>query len=200
MAGHGWARHGRARLGTARHGKAGRGGAGQGKGRTWWRKSTGADLELSEHKQQETTMADLNFVDRLVKGDVIEQGDVLKIMRVDPAQLRDGSMPPDVQLAGMVEKELHRIGLYWTVKAHKGAVYILTDAEAYEHNCKRQRSGYRKYKRAVTGMGGVDVSLFSDEKRQEFDMDSRKLSAQYMALKCAKIPPSEMLQASNIGR
>ena len=189
-----------ARHGEARRGMAWQGGAGQGRGRTWWRESTGADLELSEHKQQEKTMADLNFVDRLVKGDVIEQGDVLKIMRIDSAQLRDGSMPPDVQLAGMVEKELHRIGLYWTVKAHKGAVHILTDAEAYEHNCKRQRSGYRKYKRAVTGMGGVDVSLFSDEKRREFDIDSRKLSAQYMALKCAKLPPSEMLRASNIGR
>ena len=189
------ARRGVAVLGRARPGRARRG-----KGRTWWREATGADSEYSEHKQQEKKMADLNFVDRLVKGDVIEQGDVLKIMRVDPAQLRDGSMPPDVQLAGMVEKELHRIGLYWTVKAHKGAVYILTDAEAYEHNCKRQRSGYRKYKRAVTGMGGVDVSLFSDEKRQEFDISYRKLSAQYMALKCAKLPPSEMLRASIIGR
>lgn len=145
-------------------------------------------------------MADLYFVNQLVKGDVIEQVEVLRIMGVDPEQARDGSMPPDVQLAGMIEKELHRTGLLWTVKAHKGAVYILTDVEAYEHNCKRQRSGYRKFKRAVTGMGGVDVSRFTDEKRREFDLDSRKLSAQYMALKNVKVSPSEMLRPAHIGR
>ncbi|CAB4178519.1 hypothetical protein UFOVP1021_58, partial [uncultured Caudovirales phage] len=51
-----------ARHGEARRGMAWQGRAGQGRGRTWWRESTGADLELSEHKQQEKTMADLNFV------------------------------------------------------------------------------------------------------------------------------------------
>lgn len=145
-------------------------------------------------------MADLNFVHELIKGDVIEQVDVLRIMGVDPDQVRDGSMPPDVQLAGMIERELHRNDLLWTVKAHKGSVYILTDAEAYEHNCKRQRSGYRKFKRAVTGMGGVDISRFSDEKRREFDLDSRKLSAQYMALKSVRVSPSEMLKPANFRR
>ena len=72
-------------------------------------------------------MADLNFVHELVKGDVIEQVDVLRIMGVDPDQVRDGSMPPDVQLAGMIERELHRNDLLWTVKAHKA---VKTDKTA----------------------------------------------------------------------
>ena len=83
-------------------------------------------------------MADLSFVGDLSKGDVIESADVLKIMMVDPNEDQTGAMPPDVQLAGMVERELHRIGLQWTVKAFKGTVQILTDLEAYDHNCKRQ--------------------------------------------------------------
>ncbi len=145
-------------------------------------------------------MADLNFVADLSKGDIIESDEVAKIMMVDPNEDHTGAMPPDVQLAGMVEKELHRIGLQWTVKAYKGTVHILTDLEAYEHNCKRQRSGYRKYKRAIAGMEGVDTSYFSSQKRREFDLDSRKLSAQYMALKAVRVSPTEMLKPANIGR
>lgn len=145
-------------------------------------------------------MADLSFVGDLSKGDVIESEDVLKIMMVDPNEDQTGAMPPDVQLAGLVERELHRIGLQWTVKAFKGTVQILTDLEAYDHNCKRQRSGYRKYRRAVVGMGGVDTSYFSSQKRREFDLDSRKLSAQYMALKAVRVSPTEMLKPANIGR
>lgn len=143
---------------------------------------------------------DLGFVDGLEKGDVIENDIVLQIMGIDEQESDRSSMPADVQLAGIIEREMHRFGQYWTVKAWKGAVYILTDAEAYEHNRKRQRSGYRKYRRAVTGMSGVDVSRFSDEKRQEFDLDSRKLAAQYMALKNAKVSPVELLQPARVGR
>jgi hypothetical protein len=144
-------------------------------------------------------MARLDFIGRLAKGDVIENEDVLKIMGVDPNEERSGAMPPDVQLAGLIERELHRIGLQWTVKAFKGTVQILTDLEAYEHNCKRQRSGFRKYKRAIAGMEGVDTSHFSSQKRREFDLDSRRLSAQYMALKAVRVTPSEMLRPSKVG-
>jgi hypothetical protein len=196
----GWAGRGSARPGTARPGEVRHGMARQGPHvatkhlsmrirRFWIETSTGG-----------IQMANLNFIDHLAKGDVIENEDVLKIMGVDPNEEQSGAMPPDVQLAGMIERELHRIGLQWTVKAYKGSVHVLTDLEAYEHNCKRQRSGYRKYKRAVAGMGGVDISHFSTEKRREFDLDSRKLSAQYMALKTVKVSPADLLKPSPVGR
>jgi hypothetical protein len=49
-------------------------------------------------------------------------------------------------------------------------------------------------------MGGVDISHFSTEKRREFDLDSRKLSAQYMALKTVKVSPADLLKPSPVGR
>jgi hypothetical protein len=49
-------------------------------------------------------------------------------------------------------------------------------------------------------MEGVDTSYFSSQKRREFDLDSRKLSAQYMALKAVRVSPTEMLKPASVGR
>lgn len=145
-------------------------------------------------------MADLGFVTMLKKGDVLERADVLKIMGMELDELHFGMLPPEVQLAGMIEKELHALGRHWTVKAFKGSVLILTDLQAFEHNKKRHRSGVKKFKRAIDGMAGVDISRFTSQERHEFDLASRKLSAQYIALKSARPTPMELLRPSPIGR
>lgn len=140
------------------------------------------------------------FVNSLRKGDTIEGEDILKTLGILPEDIELGSVPPEVRLAGKIENELHRLGKFWTVRASPGCVTVLTDHEAFQHNKKRHRSGVRKFRRALDGMKGVDTRKFTVQERTEFDLASRKIAAQYLAISRTKASPEELVTAVNIGR
>lgn len=140
------------------------------------------------------------FVNSLRKGDTIEGSDVLKTLGILPEDVEPGGIPPEVRLAGKIERELHRIGKFWTVRATPGCVTVLTDHEAFQHNQRRHRSGIRKFRRALNGMKGVDTRKFTTEDRMQYDMESRKIAAQYLAITQAKTDPSSLVTSAKPGR
>lgn len=143
---------------------------------------------------------DMDFINRLRKGDKIEGPQVLQLLGLRPEDVIPGSVPPEVRLASYLEKELHRIGRPWTVKASQGVVAVLTDYEAYQHNLKRHRAGVRKFQRSLAGMAGVETHTFRPEDRSECESAHRKIAAQYLAIKTVKVAPSSLVQPSKTGR
>lgn len=142
----------------------------------------------------------MEIVATLHKGDTIEGEDILKTLGILPEDVEPGSIPPEVRLAGKIERELHRIGKFWTVRARPGCVTVLTDHEAFQHNQRRHRSGIRKFRRALDGMKGVDTRKFASADREEYEIVSRRIAAQYLAIVKAKSSPEEMVSASKVGR
>lgn len=142
----------------------------------------------------------MEIVKTLHKGDTIEGEDILKTLGILPENVEPGSIPPEVRLAGKIERELHRLGKFWTVRATPGCVTVLTDHDAFRHNQRRHRAGVRKFRRALNGMKGVDTRKFTTEDRAEFDMANRKLSAQYLAITQTRAKPEIMVSAVKTGR
>lgn len=139
-------------------------------------------------------MIDSERLMRLRKGDVIEGGDVLLWLGMLEGDVRPGSVPPEVRLAIAIEDGLHKVGRFWTVKAVTGAVMVLTDAQALAHNVKRHRAGLNKFRRAVACVGGIDTKKMTSEEIRDFETFSRKISAQYLAIKSARSDPSAMVR------
>lgn len=142
----------------------------------------------------------MEFVNSLRKGDTIEGEDILKALGVTADDIEHGSIPAAVRLAGKIERELHKLGKLWTVRATPGCVTVLTDHESFQHNRRRHRSGIRKFRRALNGMKGVDTRKFTSEDRMQFDMESRKIAAQYLAITQAKTDPSSLVTSAKSGR
>jgi hypothetical protein len=143
---------------------------------------------------------DTGFVSSLRKGDAIEGTDILTHLGILPEDVEPGGIPPEVRLAGKIERELHRLGKFWTVSARAGCVTVLTDHDAYHHNRRRHRSGIRKFRRALDGMKGVDTRKFTTQDRDEFELVNRKIAAQYLAITQAKANPEAMVTPAKIGR
>lgn len=143
---------------------------------------------------------DIEFVNSLQKGDTIEGENILRHLGMMPEDVEPGGIPPEVRLAGKIERELHRLGKYWTVSARAGIVAVLTDHDAYHHNRRRHRSGIRKFRRALDGMKGVDTRKFSVQDQSEFDLVNRKIAAQYLAITQAKANPEIMVTTAKVGR
>lgn len=142
----------------------------------------------------------LEIVGTLRKGDTIEGEDILKTLGILPEDIEPGSIPAEVRLAGKIERELHRIGKFWTVRARPGCVTVLTDYEAFQHNQRRHRSGIRKFRRALDGMKGVDTHKFTPSDREEFEAVSRKIAAQYLAISQTRTKPETLVSAAKVGR
>lgn len=142
----------------------------------------------------------MEIVATLHKGDTIEGEDILKTLGILPEDVEPGSIPPEVRLAGKIESELHRMGKFWTVRARPGCVTVLTDHEAFQHNQRRHSSGIRKFRRALNGMKGVDTRKFALADRENYEIVSRRIAAQYLAIIKAKSSPEEMVSAAKVGR
>lgn len=140
------------------------------------------------------------IIGTLRKGDTIEGDDILKALGILPEDIQPGGIPVEVRLAGKIERELHRIGRFWTVQARPGCVAILSDHDALRYNQRRHRSGIRKFRRALNGMKGVDTRKFSAEDRLDYDQTARKISAQYLAIMQTRTDPTQLVQAEKIGR
>jgi hypothetical protein len=127
------------------------------------------------------TNFDLKFLDTLEKGSCIPADEVSKIAGVEdftPESLNFVAL----QLAGILEQALWAQGKRWSLRAVKGAVYVLTDAESVEFQAKRFRTGVKKIRRSKRHVDQVDISQLGEVDRRQHELESRKISASLVAV------------------
>lgn len=137
----------------------------------------------------------------LERGSMIEGLAILEWLGEEADALNPHSPPPHLRLADRLERELHKIGRPWTVRAGQHEdddrtpyVRVLTDSEAVAFNARRHRYGLNKFRRALKCLKGVDKSQLEAREREDYDRLQHTVAAQCIAIHRADKDPAQFFR------
>lgn len=105
--------------------------------------------------------------DKIKKGDVVAISELEEIFGIDRSDDRFGLRR--LGLADRIEREMRDRGKPVSVRTQKGALAILTDPEAAEHNPRSVRLGFRRMIRSHRKSLEVDTTNLSDGQRKTLE-------------------------------
>jgi hypothetical protein len=105
--------------------------------------------------------------------ETIEKGDVIPVGRIEELigakQFTSAYDLGLLQLTTRIEDELHERGKPWTLRTEKGAIRVLTDAEASAYNHSRQVAARKAMRRRFALLVAVDPDLLDDDQRKDHE-------------------------------
>lgn len=105
--------------------------------------------------------------------DSLNKGDIIPVERCEEITgKRQGDSRYDLALLDLkdrIQGELHDRDKFWTLRTEKGAIKVLTDAEAYTYNHAEQVRARSAQVRRFALQSAVDVDKLSPDQRKEHE-------------------------------